>query len=170
MGATLPVLISYINKNYANIRKSVSILYFANTLGSAAASFFTAEFLFPNLGLQGAVLFAVALNILIVILVSDYSKRLNKLNKEILKNKTTPKINLNKTLEKNSLNLVNTMILAMFSGYLSLSIEILMLRYVGYSTGGSPRDFAHVLGYFLLGIALSSFGFFTMKNIYKTEF
>lgn len=41
MGATLPLLVTYINNYYKNVGRSVGILYFVNTLGSALACFIT---------------------------------------------------------------------------------------------------------------------------------
>jgi spermidine synthase len=48
------------------------------------------------------------------------------------------------------------LLLSGLSGYFSLSQEIVWVHAISYGTGGKPRDFAHVLGAFLLGIALGS--------------
>ena len=37
MGATLPILVEYVHRHYRNVGKSVGVLYFINTLGSATA-------------------------------------------------------------------------------------------------------------------------------------
>ncbi len=42
------------------------------------------------------------------------------------------------------------------TGYVSLSQEILWMRVVSYWTGGKPTVFAHVLGVFLVGVALGA--------------
>lgn len=42
------------------------------------------------------------------------------------------------------------------TGYLSLSQEMLWMRAVSYMTGGEPAVFAHVLGFFLIGVALGA--------------
>ena len=47
-------------------------------------------------------------------------------------------------------------ILAFFTGFLSLSQEILWVRLVGFETGGIPKSFAFVLGLFLFGVALGA--------------
>jgi spermidine synthase len=46
--------------------------------------------------------------------------------------------------------------LAAAVGYLSLSQEMLWMRAVSYMTGGRPSVFAHVLGFFLIGVALGA--------------
>jgi len=42
------------------------------------------------------------------------------------------------------------------SGYISLSQEMLWMRIVSMMTGGKPSVFAHVLGFFLVGVALGA--------------
>ncbi|MBX5481410.1 MAG: fused MFS/spermidine synthase [Myxococcaceae bacterium] len=48
------------------------------------------------------------------------------------------------------------LLLAGLVGYISLSQEILWFRVVSYSDGGRPQSFGHVLGAFLIGIALGA--------------
>jgi spermidine synthase len=47
-------------------------------------------------------------------------------------------------------------LLAAAAGALSVSQEILWYRVISYATGGAPRAFAHLLGTFLLGLALGA--------------
>ena len=51
MGATLPILVTYFYSSYRNIGKSLSVLYFVNTIGSALACFATVCILFRYAGL-----------------------------------------------------------------------------------------------------------------------
>lgn len=69
MGASLPLLVEYINKKLKNPAKTVADLYFYNTIGSAIASFLTVIFLFEIFGLSGTIYIAALLNILIGTLV-----------------------------------------------------------------------------------------------------
>jgi len=43
------------------------------------------------------------------------------------------------------------------TGYISLSQEMVWMRAVSYMTGGEPTVFAHVLGFFLIGVAGGAF-------------
>lgn len=63
MGATLPLLAAYAVRRLHNVGRSVGLLYFVNTLGSAAAAAFTAVYLLGRLGQQRSVLVAAALNL-----------------------------------------------------------------------------------------------------------
>ncbi|MCO4763768.1 MAG: fused MFS/spermidine synthase [Myxococcales bacterium] len=64
MGATLPLLVSHAVRQLNNVGKSVGMLYFVNTLGSAAAAVLTAVVLLRALGVAQTVTIAVACNVL----------------------------------------------------------------------------------------------------------
>lgn len=76
MGATLPVLVAYINKVYKSVGKSVGVLYFVNTVGSALACFAVADFLFPLFGLAGTVYTAAFLNFMVGFVVYGFIRGL----------------------------------------------------------------------------------------------
>ena len=76
MGATLPILVNHLYRHYRNVGKSVGMLYFINTVGSAIACFVTADLLFVYTGQQGAVYVAAACNIAVGTLVSRYARRI----------------------------------------------------------------------------------------------
>ena len=69
MGATLPMLVAHLVASTGNVGQSVGRLYFINTLGSAAACFVGAFFLFSALGMNGSVWVASAINILVAITI-----------------------------------------------------------------------------------------------------
>jgi predicted membrane-bound spermidine synthase len=62
MGSTLPLLVTFSVMRSRNVGRSVGLLYFVNTLGSACAAFVTVVFLMRVLGQHGSVLTAAALN------------------------------------------------------------------------------------------------------------
>jgi predicted membrane-bound spermidine synthase len=62
MGATLPLLVEHLVMRSGNVGRSVGLLYFVNTLGSAVAAMMTAIYLLGAFGQQGAVWVAAALN------------------------------------------------------------------------------------------------------------
>lgn len=64
MGGTLPLLTAHAVKINRNVGRSVALLYFINTLGSALASLFAAFFLLRTLGLQGTTWVAAGLNLM----------------------------------------------------------------------------------------------------------
>jgi hypothetical protein len=68
MGATLPVLVAWLHHAYHDVGRSVSRLYFVNTLGSAVACFLTVDVLFAFTGLRGATWVAAACNFVVAVL------------------------------------------------------------------------------------------------------
>ena len=65
MGATLPVLIRYLNNQGGSLGDAVSKLYFANTLGSALAALITVYVLLFYFDLDMAIQIAASINILV---------------------------------------------------------------------------------------------------------
>ena len=65
MGATLPLLVSYLVRSSKNVGKSVGTLYFVNTLGSAFASAASVTLLLPHEGQRGSVHIAAICNLAI---------------------------------------------------------------------------------------------------------
>ena len=69
MGATLPLLVGHAVRRSGNVGHSLSILYFANTLGGALAAIVTAIVLLRRFGLQTSVLTAAGVNAVVAVLV-----------------------------------------------------------------------------------------------------
>ena len=63
MGATLPILVTYLHRTNRNVGQSLSLLYFINTLGSAVSSFLCVNLFFLYFGLQGTARIAVLFNL-----------------------------------------------------------------------------------------------------------
>jgi predicted membrane-bound spermidine synthase len=63
MGGTLPLLVGHLVRASRNVGKSVGMLYFVNTLGSALASFAAPLALLGSLGQSSTVKLAAALNV-----------------------------------------------------------------------------------------------------------
>src|SRR5205823_9815876 len=62
MGATLPILAQYVVRHQQSVGRSVGLLYWVNTLGSAAACFLCAMGLMRTLGMHKIVGVAAATN------------------------------------------------------------------------------------------------------------
>ena len=65
MGATLPLLVAHSVRRSGNVGRSVGVLYFVNTLGSALASAVAVFVLLGNLGQRRTVAVAASLNLLV---------------------------------------------------------------------------------------------------------
>lgn len=75
MGATFPVLVTYVFKSNRSVEESVSKLYYINTLGSAVACFLTIGPLFIFLTLTQVLIFAACINFCVAALSFVYLKK-----------------------------------------------------------------------------------------------
>lgn len=67
MGATFPILVTYINTFYQHIGRSVGNLYFVNTLGGATGAYFSGFILLYVMDLSDAIHWAAMINLLIAL-------------------------------------------------------------------------------------------------------
>jgi spermidine synthase len=146
MGATLPLLTAHLVQHSGNVGRSVGLLYFVNTLGSAFACFIVAAFLMRLLGQQGAVTFACGINVLVGI-------------GALLAQLRSPRTDIQRGARSARFNTRGfwfALLLSALCGYIALSYEILWYRVYAFASGGVAQAFALVLGCYLLGIALGS--------------
>jgi spermidine synthase len=154
MGATLPILVSYLHRQTGHIGRSVGVLYCLNTLGSAIAAVLTVDVLFRLLGQHQTVLVAAAVNGLVAVLVFRYGRALARHTAGA----TLPRDDGGGEAEapRYALSYPVALLLAAAVGYVSLSQEIIWVRAISYASGGIPQVFGHVLGFFLLGVAMGA--------------
>lgn len=152
MGATLPILVTHLVASTRNVGRSVGLLYFVNTLGSAAACFAVALVLMRALGMRGAVQFACLLNVCVAASAFLVAPR-----KRAKAEAPVAAASLNApTFPQRRARFWLAAVLVGVTGYISLSYEILWFRVHSLATGGHAMAFASLLGAFLLGIALGS--------------
>ncbi len=72
MGGTLPLLVAHEVRASGNVGRSVGMLYFVNTLGSALASLAAATFVMGSLGQAGTVRLAAGINFSVAVLIYAY--------------------------------------------------------------------------------------------------
>ena len=148
MGATLPLLTAHLVKHSGNVGRSVGLLYFANTLGSAFACFMVASYLMRLLGQQGAITFACGINVVV-----GAGALLAQMNSPVADNQRPAPLT-----QFNTRGFWFALLLSALCGYIALSYEILWYRVYSFASGGMAQAFALLLGCYLLGIALGSLG------------
>ncbi len=150
MGATLPLLVAHLVKISGNVGRSVGMLYFVNTLGSAVACFVAALVLMRNLGMSGSVVVAAWLNVAVgsTVLVLHFFRREGE--------QSSPPDSTAAPGKGPMLPFPMALLLAAATGFLSLCYEIVWYRVYSFATAGPAQCFAFVLGAFLAGIAFGS--------------
>jgi len=140
MGATLPILVAYLNRSIQSVGSSVSSLYFINTIGAGLASIVTVVFFFEKMGQAQSIYtaaklnFAVALYALALVAMARFLPRPDKFR----------------------LNFKIILALSAMQGFVALSYEILWMRVYSFASGSLPHVFGVVLGVYLIGIAVGS--------------
>jgi spermidine synthase len=151
MGATLPVLTSYFQRHFRNIGKTVGLLYAVNTIGSAIAAFATVQVLFVLTGLRASIALAAICNFATAWLVWRISRRLPPV--EMSERRTGQAADIRGGA---SLSYPAAFIGLAAIGFISLSLEILWFRLLGFMTASRPEVFGMLLAAFLAGIAAGS--------------
>src|SRR5204862_3844255 len=117
---------------WENLGRSVGLLYFINTLGSAIACFLTADLLFVFLGQQAAVLVAAAFNLLVGAMVWRYMRRrggsVGSASADAMIDEPIPSAEADPTFLSSPILLL----LSAAVGYISLSQELVWMRVVSY--------------------------------------
>ncbi len=152
MGATLPVLVAWLQGYLHNIGQSVGLLYAVNTFGSAIAAFCTVQLLFVFFGQQASVRIAAACNFATAALIFDASRRIARA--EIRSESMDSPAPQAADTPLLPYPLVCATLLAI--GYISLSQEILWFRLLGFLTANRPQVFGLMLAAFLFGIGAGS--------------
>jgi spermidine synthase len=152
MGATLPLLVSYINKHVGHTGKSMGWLYASNTFGAAAAAFITVTLFFVFWGLNTTIIIAVCLNITTALLAYLlYNQLPYTLHTKELPAETLPDT-------ENLINASPAILLALsfLMGYVALSQELVWYRVLGFLSANHSIIFGLMLSVFLIGVAGSA--------------
>jgi len=149
MGATLPVLVAYLNQRYQNIGRSSGFLYAMNTWGSAFAAFLAVVVIFSLTGLQAATWIAAILNLFTAAAIYFIAPRL----------RGTEGTYHSAAAEASGTNMSFRMalLLSFLIGFITLSQELVWYRLLGLTSGSDPRIFGLLLACMLLGIGSGSY-------------
>lgn len=151
MGATLPLLAEHLISRVNRVGTSVSILYFANTFGSAVACYVCATFLLRSFGQSGSVAIAACMNTAVGATAYLYSRSMNGNSAE-----DTPEAMPESSVPPLGLRLSRAMLLAGLSGFIALGFEILWFRVFSLASSDRAPAFALLLCTYLAGIAAGS--------------
>jgi spermidine synthase len=69
MGATLPLLVAFLVRSTGNVGRTVGLLYFVNTAGSAVAALAAVLLILGSLGESGSAYLAASLNLLVGVFI-----------------------------------------------------------------------------------------------------
>lgn len=154
MGATLPVLIAHFQKSFRDIGRTVSLLYALNTFGSAIASFATVQVLFVLFGLRTTMAIAVLCNFGTAFLVYRATRHVRAVTEAQAPSADDAHAPPAASEWRLAYPLAFLALAAV--GYISLSLEILWFRLLGFMTASRPEVFGVLLAVYLTGIGWGS--------------
>ena len=150
MGGTLPVLGQFIVKTENQLARRGALMYGVNTLGAVTGATL-AGFMLPQvLGFKGAYITAMLLNIGVgIIAISSSQKHFSKVQSD---DPTPPE-----TAPGSQSRLPQLVtLIALASGILSLSLEVLWTRMFAQLLQNSVYTYSLILSFFLLSLAFGS--------------
>src|SRR6202521_6122179 len=153
MGATLPILTQYLVRRVNNVGRSVGLLYCVNTLGSAFACFASGLWLMRILGMQGAVLLAAAVNVAVALAAFVLAGR-RRGSAALLVDRGGERAQ--SAPLRHGLSFAFLFVVAVLTGYMSLSYEVVWFRAFVIGTNLAPA-FALILGAYLAGLAAGAY-------------
>jgi spermidine synthase len=152
MGATLPLLTHYLVGLLGNVGRSVGLLYFVNTVGSAFACLAAVKFTMPVLMMSGTVQTAAAVNVIVGVGALLFGWRFRPVRSKLAEEPQLPAFSPRQPMLAPGLGAA----LAAIAGFISLSYEIVWYRMYSFSEGTDAKTFPFLLCFYLLGIALGS--------------
>jgi spermidine synthase len=152
MGSTLPLLVQYAVERSNNVGGSLGLLYFANTIGSAAACFLAAGLTMRLFGQSGSVKLAATMNaaVGVMVLATYYRHRYGSLPEQQVPAAKTPVV----TRNNGGLSLPIAALLVAVAGFIALAYEIVWYRLFSFWSASNARVFATLLGAYLAGVAV----------------
>jgi predicted membrane-bound spermidine synthase len=144
LGMTFPILsVGMIRLNNEDKGRSISLLYFTNSLGAGFGALIAVFYLLPLFGLPGAMQFAGILSILVALVIFVASRKIQI-------NAIKPDSNIS---HKTSRLACFMFFAAALTGAASFAYEIIWIRVLNLVLGTSIHVFEIVLSAFILGLA-----------------
>ena len=164
LGATFPfVSTALIRSSEDKGSKSISLLYFFNSLGACVSVIIASYYLIPSLGTQATIYLAGICNIIIATLFFLLSKNIT------YDEKVLEKIENNNTLSfLNNKNTIHALlIISLLTGLSSFIYEVSWIRLISLVLGSSTHYFDIMISTFILGLAFG--GLFSQLLLKKAE-
>ena len=161
MGATLPILCRFYIDSLTHLGARAGRLYGLNTIGAAVGSLICGFWLINYLGVQGTLIFAVLVNILIGLSCFLASYQLTTLpiaesNAPEIIEKVPTEAPRQMNLSQPTAEINGALIIFAVSGFCAMAYEVIWTKLLGLIVGPTTYSFTIVLVTFILGLGLGS--------------
>jgi predicted membrane-bound spermidine synthase len=156
MGMTLPLLTKIVNALQRDFLKSLSFLYFVNTLGAAVGAVFASYVVISFWGLDWATYWAAGINFALALVIYGVARQVEGRHD----GPEGPSYDAAAARQEEATGSLGRLayLCVFVTGFLAIGYEILWFRVLGVFLKDSPYAFSTILAIYLLGIALGSFG------------
>ncbi len=158
MGMTLPLLTKIYNSIVHNFLRSISYLYFINTIGASVGALVTSFIFISFWGLDTSIYIAAGINISIALLTFLNRRKFDiqpptATSSAVAEEPDEPVAPATQRFDN-----VNTAFLIVFvTGFVAIGYEIIWFRLLSVIVKASPYAFSSILFVYLMGIALGSY-------------
>lgn len=156
MGATLPILVSYVQNRVGLTSLALGGLYASNAMGAMLASGLTVTVLFVHFDQSDVLHLAITLNLITALLSFWFSRSRPGAEQQ---SNTTPTKTVTTNSRKDAEKSFSPQLLLFASfalGYITLSQELFWYRVLSFVTANRPETFGLLLAAFLFGIAMAT--------------
>lgn len=163
MGATLPVLSRFFITSMDRVSTHVGKLYGVNTIGAAAGALLSGFWLISYLGIKGALVLALSLNLAIggtALLLARLGKE--KKGRDAMTRETGPKRRERSqgsqdiSLKASNGETISALVVFGVSGFCAMAYEVIWTKLLSLIVAPTTYSFTIVLVTFILGLALGS--------------
>ncbi|MBZ0270848.1 fused MFS/spermidine synthase [bacterium] len=156
MGGTLPILTRHITATRVALRHNVALLYALNAAGAVAGGLVAGFFLIATFGMPGSMILAGCANALLGLLVVGVAPRFARRETDAATD--TPAAGREEDrLDYGSRERAAALLVAFFSGFSGMALEVAWIRYFTLVLGSSTYAFTIMLAAFISGIAIGSY-------------
>jgi spermidine synthase len=158
MGGTLPIMTRHFVRELAVTGKRTGLIYGLNAMGAAFGSFITGYILMPNIGVTRTNTIAAIINLIIGIAALVLSKNIKNPSEENEAAVQKRGKNLKRIFEGQYSSRAAALIIVCFaiSGFVSMSYEIVWLRYLILFFRDTSYLYTGIITVFVLGIGIGS--------------
>jgi len=161
MGATIPILTQALSLHIKTATRVHSLIYGVNTLGAAVGSILAGFYLLPNLGLPLSLMYCGGVNMLVGLWF--YLSSPGWVRRYFAG--SAPEHSPAQGGAKPGASWNWLWSIAFLSGFITIGLEIIMIRLMGLAAGSSSYSFSLIVGIFLLCIAFGGALVGQIKNI-----
>ncbi len=157
MGGTLPLLTQGLSRDLKEASRTHALIYGFNTLGACLGCLLAGYFLIPRFGFAKSSFTGGAINLVVAGLAYWFFARHSSANEaadlSLLDKRIESKEPAN---DRPSVRVMGLWVIGLLSGFYVITLETVLIRLMGLSTGSSNYNFTLIVAIFIFGLGIGS--------------